>query len=111
MDLAAQTIGLDETPPAVQANTVRPAERRLAVYLTTVQRRWLRGVEADALQAGVRLSTSAIVRLAIDELRIRGVSGQDLAERLASFDQTSQLGSGLPGRTGRGPDDGAARRA
>ena len=86
MDLAAQTIGLDETPAAVQANAVRPAERRLVVYLDTVQRRWLRGVEADALRDGVRLTTSAIVRLAIDELRIRGVSGQDLAERLASFD-------------------------
>ena len=86
MDLAAHTIGLDETPPALQANAVRQAERRLAVYINTVQRRWLRGVEADALQAGVRLSTSAIVRLAIDELRIRGVSGQDLAERLTAVD-------------------------
>ena len=86
MDLAVQTIGLDETPPAFQANAVRQAERRLAVYVNVVQRRWLRGVEADALRDGVRLSTSAIVRLAIDELRIRGVSGQDLAERLATFD-------------------------
>jgi hypothetical protein len=80
MDPAALTIGLDETPPAIQTNAVRQAERRVAVYLNAVQRRWLRGVEADALQAGVRLSTSAIVRLAIDELRICGVSGQDLAE-------------------------------
>jgi|HubBroStandDraft_6_1064221.scaffolds.fasta_scaffold143064_2 hypothetical protein len=86
MDLAAPTIGVDETPPAFQANAVRQAERRLVVYLNTVQRRWLRGVEADALRDGVRLTTSAIVRLAIDELRIRGVSGQDLAERLASVD-------------------------
>ena len=86
MDLAAQTTGLDETPPALQANAVRQTERRLVVYLDTVQRRWLRGVEADALREGVRLSTSAIVRLAIDELRIRGVSGQELVERLASFD-------------------------
>ena len=86
MDLAAQTTGLDETPPALQANAVRQAERRLVVYLDTVQRRWLRGVEADALRDGVRLSTSAIVRLAIDELRIRGVSGQELVERLATFD-------------------------
>jgi hypothetical protein len=86
MDPAALTIGLDETPPAIQANAVRQAERRIAVYLNPVQRRWLRGVEADALQAGFRLSTSAIVRLAIDELRIRGVRGQDLAERLTSFD-------------------------
>ena len=86
MDLAAPTIGVDETPPAFQANAVRQAERRLSVYINPIQRRWLRGVEADALQDGVRLSTSAIVRLAIDELRIRGVSGQDLAERLASVD-------------------------
>jgi hypothetical protein len=93
MDLAAQTIGLDETPPAFQANAVRQAERRLAVYVNVVQRRWLRGVEADALRDGVRLSTSAIVRLAIDELRIRGISGQDLAERLATFDdQSSEIG-------------------
>jgi hypothetical protein len=89
MDLAAQTTGLDETPPAFQANAVRQTERRLVVYLDTVQRRWLRGVEADALRDGVRLSTSAIVRLAIDELRIRGVSGQELAERLATFDDQS----------------------
>ena len=86
MDLAGQTTGLDETPPALQANAVRQTERRLVVYLDTVQRRWLRGVEADALRDGVRLSTSAIVRLAIDELRIRGVSGQELVERLATFD-------------------------
>jgi hypothetical protein len=86
LDLAAQTTGLDETPPALQANAVRQNERRLVVYLDTVQRRWLRGVEADALRDGVRLSTSAIVRLAIDELRIRGVSGQELVERLATFD-------------------------
>ncbi|MDB5068098.1 MAG: hypothetical protein JWM18_4532 [Chloroflexi bacterium] len=86
MDLAAHTMGLDETPPAFQANAVRQAERRLVVYLDAVQRRWLRSVEADALRDGVRFSTSAIVRLAIDELRIRGVSGQDLAERLATFD-------------------------
>jgi hypothetical protein len=86
MDLAAHTMGLDETPPAFQANAVRQAERRLVVYLDAVQRRWLRSVEADALRDGVRFSTSAIVRLAIDELRMRGVSGQDLAERLATFD-------------------------
>ncbi|MDB5063624.1 MAG: hypothetical protein JWM18_58 [Chloroflexi bacterium] len=86
MDLAAHTIGLDETPPAPQANAVRQAERRLSVYINPVQRRWLRGVEADALQDGVRLSTSAIVRLAIDELRIRGVSGQDLVARLTAVD-------------------------
>jgi hypothetical protein len=86
MDLAAHTIGLDETPPAPQANAMRQAERRLSVYINPVQRRWLRGVEADALQDGVRLSTSAIVRLAIDELRIRGVSGQDLVARLAAVD-------------------------
>jgi hypothetical protein len=93
MDLAAQTIGLDQTPPAFQSNAVRQAERRLVVYLNAVQRRWLRGVEADALRDGVRLSTSAIVRLAIDELRIRGVSGQDLAEQLATVDdQGSEVG-------------------
>jgi hypothetical protein len=86
MDLAAHTIGLDETPPAPQANAMRQAERRLSVYINPVQRRWLRGVEADALQDGVRLSTSAIVRLAIDELRIRGVSGQDLVARLDAVD-------------------------
>jgi hypothetical protein len=86
MDPAAHTIGLDETPPAPQANAVRQAERRLSVYINPSQRRWLRGVEADALQDGVRLSTSAIVRLAIDELRIRGVSGEDLVARLAALD-------------------------
>jgi hypothetical protein len=86
VDDAAHTMGLDETsPPALRGNAERRAERRLVVYLDAVQRRWLRGAEADALRAGVRLSTSAIVRLAIDELRIRGVSGQDLAEGLASF--------------------------
>jgi hypothetical protein len=42
---------------------------------------WLRGIEADALRDDVRLSASAIVRLAIDELRARGVGWQGLADR------------------------------
>jgi hypothetical protein len=59
----------------------RQAERRLVVYLDDAQRRWLRGVEADALRDDVRLSASAIVRLAIDELRSCSVGWRGLAER------------------------------
>jgi hypothetical protein len=68
-------------PSAAQRNAARQAERRLVVYLEEPQRRWLRGIEADALQDDVRLSASAIVRLAIDELRARGVEWRDLAAR------------------------------
>jgi hypothetical protein len=65
-----------------QRNAARQTERRLVVYLDEVQRHWLRGVEADALRDDVRLSASAIVRLAIDELRVRGTGWEDLADRL-----------------------------
>ncbi|MCU1287751.1 MAG: hypothetical protein JWO13_4101 [Acidobacteriales bacterium] len=68
-------------PSSAQRNAARQAERRLVVYLEEPQRRWLRGIEADALQDDVRLSASAIVRLAIDELRARGVEWRDLAAR------------------------------
>jgi hypothetical protein len=68
-------------PSPAQRNAARQAERRLVVYLEEPQRRWLRGIEADALQDDVRLSASAIVRLAIDELRARGVEWPDLAAR------------------------------
>jgi hypothetical protein len=64
-----------------QRNAARQVERRLVVYLDETQRRWLRGVEADALRDDVRLSASAIVRLAIDELRAQGVCWQNLADR------------------------------
>jgi hypothetical protein len=68
-------------PSPAQRNAARQAERRLVVYLEEPQRRWLRGIEADALQDDVRLSASAIVRMAIDELRARGVEWRDLAAR------------------------------
>jgi hypothetical protein len=68
-------------PSSAQRNAARQAERRLVVYLEEPQRRWLRGIEADALQDDVRLSASAIVRLAIDELRARGVEWRNLAAR------------------------------
>jgi len=71
---------------AVERNAARQAERRVVVYLDEVQRRWLRGVEADALRDDVRLCASAIVRLAIDELRGRGLGWQDLAGRLPDGD-------------------------
>src|ERR1700730_1572068 len=64
-----------------QRNAARQAERRLVVYLDESQRRWLRGVEADALRDDVRLSASAIVRLAVAELRAQGVRWQHLADR------------------------------
>jgi hypothetical protein len=67
-------------PGRAQRNAARQAERRLVVYLDETQRRWLRGVEADALRDDVRLSASAIVRLAIDELRSQGVRWQNLAD-------------------------------
>jgi hypothetical protein len=79
-------------PPAersgtsAERNAARQAERRLVVYLDEVQRRWLRGVEADALLDDVRLSASAIVRLAIDELRARHVGWRELAGRLPTTD-------------------------
>ena len=67
---------------SAERNAARQAERRLVVYLDEAQRRWLRGVEADALLDDVRLSASAIVRLAIDELRARHVGWRELAARL-----------------------------
>lgn len=85
VDDAPRTTGLD-APATCERNAMRQAERRLVVYLDATQRRWLRGVEASALRDDVRLSVSAIVRLAIDELRTRGVSWHDLAERLATLE-------------------------
>jgi hypothetical protein len=73
--------GPARAPSSAQRNAARQAERRLVVYLEEPQRRWLRGIEADALQDDVRVSASAIVRLAIDELRARGVEWRDLAAR------------------------------
>jgi len=61
-----------------ERNAARQAERRLVVYLEEPQRRWLRRVEAEALIDDVRLSASAVVRLAIDELRARGIGWQGL---------------------------------
>lgn len=71
---------------AARRNAVRQAERRLVVYLDESQRRWLRSVEADALRDDVRLGASAIIRLAIDELRDQAVGWQDLAGRLPEAD-------------------------
>jgi hypothetical protein len=71
----------------VERNAARQAERRLLVYLDDAQRRWLRGVEADALRDDVRLSASAIVRLAIDELRANAVGWQDLADRIPETEE------------------------
>jgi hypothetical protein len=79
-DAAAPAVVLTSSP--AERNAARQAERRLVVYLDEVQRHWLRGVEADALRDDVRLSASAIVRLAIDELRARGIGWQGLADRL-----------------------------
>jgi hypothetical protein len=87
VDDAAQTTDRDETsPPVGPPNPARQAERRVLVYLDQTQRRWLRGIEAAALRDDVRLSASAIVRLAIDELRRRDVSWQGLAEQLTELD-------------------------
>jgi hypothetical protein len=85
MDDVAYTVGLD-APPVSQRNAARQADRRLVIYLDDSQRRWLRGVEAAALRDDVRLPASAIIRLALDELRERGVSWHDLAERLTTFE-------------------------
>jgi hypothetical protein len=79
-DAAAPAVVRASSP--AERNAARQAERRLVVYLDEVQRHWLRGVEADALRDDVRLSASAIVRLAIDELRARGIGWQGLADRL-----------------------------
>ncbi|MDB5064924.1 MAG: hypothetical protein JWM18_1358 [Chloroflexi bacterium] len=79
-DTAAPAVVRASSP--AERNAARQAERRLVVYLDEVQRHWLRGVEADALRDDVRLSASAIVRLAIDELRARGIGWQGLADRL-----------------------------
>jgi hypothetical protein len=79
-DAVAPGVVRASTP--AERNAARQAERRLVVYLNEVQRHWLRGVEADALRDDVRLSASAIVRLAIDELRARGIGWQGLADRL-----------------------------
>jgi hypothetical protein len=76
-----RVLARDELGPGpAQRNAARQAERRLVVYLDETQRRWLRGVEADALRDDVRLSASAIVRLAIDELRAQGVRWRNLAD-------------------------------
>lgn len=74
-------------PSSAERNAARQAERRLVVYLDESQRRWLRGVEADALLDDVRLSASAIVRLAIDELRARHVGWRELAARLPMMEE------------------------
>lgn len=79
-DAAAPAVVRTSSP--AERNAARQAERRLVVYLDEVQRHWLRSVEADALRDDVRLSASAIVRLAIDELRARGIGWQRLADRL-----------------------------
>ena len=77
---------------AAKRNAVRQAERRLVVYLDEAQRRWLRSVEADALRDDVRLSASAIIRLAIDELRDHSVGWQDLAGRPPETDDPATQG-------------------
>jgi hypothetical protein len=77
---------VERSATSAERNAARQAERRLVVYLDEVQRRWLRGVEADALLDDVRLSASAIVRLAIDELRARHVGWRELAGRLPTTD-------------------------
>jgi hypothetical protein len=69
-------------PSAAERNATRQAERRLVVYLDEVQRRWLRGIEADALRDDVRLTASAVIRLAVDELRARRIGWRELAGRL-----------------------------
>jgi hypothetical protein len=77
-----------------ERNAARQAGRRLVVYLDDSQRRWVRGVEADALRDNVRLSASAIVRLAIDELRTHAVGWRDLAgRRPESSDPAESLAS------------------
>jgi hypothetical protein len=50
------------------------AARRSKVTLSPEQDRWMRGILADALRDGVRLSEGDVLKLALDRLRA-GVAG------------------------------------
>lgn len=77
--LCRSALPAGQVTSSADRNAARQAERRLVVYLDEGQRRWVRAVEADALRDDVRLCASAIVRLAIDELRARAVGWRELA--------------------------------
>ena len=91
--------------PDVQTSQRRDVEseapsaryRRVTVYLTEEQHRWVKRVAATAVDDGSALSASDVVRLAIERLR---VGGENLREALV--EQAWGEAAVYPGRAKRG---------
>jgi hypothetical protein len=66
----------DRMPAAIEALVSEPAEdrRRLVVYISDEQAGWLAEMQRQARGSGRRLSASAIVRAALDQLRAAGAA-------------------------------------
>jgi Arc/MetJ-type ribon-helix-helix transcriptional regulator len=72
---------------------------RTTVYLTEEQRRWLRGIAAQARLDDLALSASDVIRFALDRLR-DGPSDSELREKL--IEHVRAEAALYPGRAKRG---------
>jgi hypothetical protein len=63
-------------PAIVEAIATEPTQdrRRLVVYISDDQAGWLAEMQRQARSSGRRLSASAIVRAALDQLRAAGAA-------------------------------------
>ena len=71
-------------PEGHHVEAPRPTARRSKVTLNPEQDLWMRGVLADALRDGVRLSEGDVLKLALDRLRAHGAGWSDLQADLAA---------------------------
>ncbi len=69
--MCPMSVPIDGMPAAVEALATEPAadRRRLVVYVSDAQAAWLAEMQRQARDRGRRLSASAIVRAALDQLR------------------------------------------
>ncbi len=78
-------------PEGQQTEATRTPARRSKVTLNPDQDLWMRGILADAIRDGVRLSEGDVLKLALDRLRASKADWSDLREAiLTEFRQRSR---------------------